>query len=71
MSQPGISNSDVAALIKIVNSNTLLNRQLQAICGAFGQARGGVKAELRARVINCEFVLCLELDLTSHIFSTC
>ncbi|CAI4211446.1 unnamed protein product [Parascedosporium putredinis] len=52
MSQVTVSNSELASLIKVINSNTLLNRQLQAICGTFGLSRGGVKAELRNRLVN-------------------
>ncbi|MBE3048398.1 hypothetical protein IMZ48_39020 [Candidatus Bathyarchaeota archaeon] len=42
----------MTALVGKLNSNSFLVRQLQAVCGNNGQSRGGVKAELRNRLVN-------------------
>lgn len=52
MSQRNISYAELTALVGQLNSNSLLVRQLQSVCGNNGLARGGVKAELRNRIVN-------------------
>lgn len=55
MSQRNIPYADLTALVGQLNNNSLLVRQLQSVCGNNGLARGGVKAELRNRIINRKF----------------
>lgn len=45
------------SLLKLVQSNTLLNRQLSAICQLNGLTSSGVKANLQSRIANCEYCL--------------
>ncbi|KAL2754663.1 hypothetical protein ACRALDRAFT_1076278 [Sodiomyces alcalophilus JCM 7366] len=49
---PEIPRSDVASLLKLVQSNTLLNRQLSTICQLNGLTSSGVKASLQGRIVN-------------------
>ncbi|KAM0334097.1 hypothetical protein ACHAQA_001117 [Verticillium albo-atrum] len=49
---PEIPKADVASLIKVVQSTTLLNRQLSAICQLNGLTSSGVKASLQNRIVN-------------------
>ncbi|ROT38814.1 MIZ zinc finger protein [Sodiomyces alkalinus F11] len=49
---PDIPRGDVASLLKIVQSNTLLNRQLSTICQLNGLTSSGVKANLQGRIVN-------------------
>lgn len=52
MAQGGVSYPELTALLGKINNNSLLVRQLQAVCGNNGLSRGGVKAELRNRLVN-------------------
>jgi E3 SUMO-protein ligase PIAS1 len=47
-----IPKSDVNSLVKLVQSNLLLNRQLQTICQINGLRSAGVKAEMQGRIVN-------------------
>ncbi|KAM0281328.1 hypothetical protein ACHAQH_003596 [Verticillium albo-atrum] len=49
---PEIPRADVASLVKVVQSTTLLNRQLSAICQLNGLTSSGVKASLQQRIVN-------------------
>lgn len=50
------SKSEVQSLVmRIQAGNTLLVRNLQAICQINGLSRSGVKADLQRRIIHCEF----------------
>ncbi|CRK31450.1 hypothetical protein BN1708_005452 [Verticillium longisporum] len=50
---PEIPRADVASLVKVVQSTTLLNRQLSTICQLNGLTSSGVKASLQQRIVNC------------------
>ncbi|KAF6830503.1 sumo ligase [Colletotrichum plurivorum] len=47
-----ISRQELQALVKLVQSNQLLNRQLSSICQLNGLTSSGVKASLQSRVVN-------------------
>ncbi|KAM0579589.1 hypothetical protein ACHAO3_007607 [Verticillium nonalfalfae] len=49
---PEIPRADVASLVKVVQSTTLLNRQLSTICQLNGLTSSGVKASLQQRIVN-------------------
>jgi hypothetical protein len=46
--------ADVNTLAKVVQSNALLVRQLQALCQTYKLNKSGVKAGLQSRLVNCE-----------------
>ncbi|KAH6671601.1 putative SUMO ligase SizA [Plectosphaerella plurivora] len=47
-----VPRADASALVKLINSTTLLNKQLSAICQLNGLTSSGVKAHLQARIVN-------------------
>ncbi|GKT88061.1 MIZ/SP-RING zinc finger protein [Colletotrichum tofieldiae] len=47
-----IPRQELHALVKLVNSNQLLNRQLSSICQLNGLTSSGVKASLQSRIVN-------------------
>ncbi|KAH7349511.1 putative SUMO ligase SizA [Plectosphaerella cucumerina] len=47
-----VPRADASALVKLINSTTLLNKQLSAICQLNGLTSSGVKAHLQARITN-------------------
>ncbi|KAK2024359.1 MIZ/SP-RING zinc finger protein [Colletotrichum zoysiae] len=47
-----IPRQELQALVKLVNSNQLLNRQLSSICQLNGLTSSGVKASLQSRIVN-------------------
>ncbi|OLN81581.1 E3 SUMO-protein ligase pli1 [Colletotrichum chlorophyti] len=47
-----IPRHELHALVKLVNSNSLLNRQLSSICQLIGLTSSGVKASLQSRIVN-------------------
>ncbi|KAF5522773.1 E3 SUMO-protein ligase pli1 [Colletotrichum aenigma] len=47
-----IQRHELQALVKLVNSNQLLNRQLSSICQLNGLTSSGVKASLQSRIVN-------------------
>ncbi|GJC95430.1 MIZ/SP-RING zinc finger [Colletotrichum higginsianum] len=47
-----IPRPELHALVKLVNSNQLLNRQLSSICQLNGLTSSGVKASLQGRIVN-------------------
>ncbi|KAF9871617.1 MIZ/SP-RING zinc finger [Colletotrichum karsti] len=47
-----IPRHELQALVKLVNSNQLLNRQLSSICQLNGLTSSGVKAALQGRIVN-------------------
>lgn len=49
-----IPRADASALVKLINSTTLLNKQLSTICQLNGLTSSGVKAHLQARIVNCQ-----------------
>lgn len=49
-----IPRHELQALVKLVNSNQLLNRQLSSICQLNGLTSSGVKAALQSRIVNGE-----------------
>ncbi|TQN73533.1 E3 SUMO-protein ligase pli1, partial [Colletotrichum shisoi] len=49
-----IPRPELHALVKLVNSNQLLNRQLSSICQLNGLTSSGVKASLQNRIVNGE-----------------
>lgn len=54
MTQPTITSQEVSALLRQINTQSILVRQLQAICANNGISRSGVKAELRNRIVACK-----------------
>lgn len=50
-----IQRQDVTTLVRLVQGNQLLNRQLSSICQVNGLKSTGVKAELQRRIVDCRF----------------
>lgn len=48
------ARADIQALVTLVNSSALLNRQLQSICQLNGLRTSGVKADLQRRIVSRE-----------------
>lgn len=46
------ARADIQALVTLVNSSALLNRQLQSICQLNGLRTSGVKADLQRRIVS-------------------
>ncbi|CRJ97302.1 hypothetical protein BN1723_017082 [Verticillium longisporum] len=61
---PEIPRADVASLVKVVQSTTLLNRQLSTICQLNGLTSSGVKASLQQRIVNYIQEIVNRKDLT-------
>lgn len=59
-----IPRQDVTALVRLVQGNQLLNRQLSSICQVNGLKSTGVKAELQRRIVDCRFA---RMELTAHL----
>lgn len=53
-----VPRADASALVKLINSTTLLNKQLSAICQLNGLTSSGVKAHLQARITNRKSARC-------------
>lgn len=66
-----IPRAEANALVKLINSTTLLNKQLSAICQLNGLTSSGVKAHLQSRIANRELLLPLGNRDTAHVARTC
>lgn len=50
-----ITRQELTTLIRQVQGNHMLNRQLSLICQVNGLKSTGVKAELQRRIVECEW----------------